>query len=112
MKKKLLYIILGLILILSAFWVANRHFKIVDLSTINVETDSSLDRAKVKIERGYFDGNRQTDTALFSGDARKWTVFNGHRCGLLHTDYGENDFLITYDNRYYLAFTNNRRIRL
>ena len=104
MKKKLFLIIVGVVLVLSAFWAANRHFKIIDLSSISVETNGSLDRAKVKIERGYFDGNRQSDSVLFAGDARKWTVFDGHSCGLLHTDYGENDFLITYDNRYYLAF--------
>ncbi len=104
MNKKLFYIIFGLIFVALAFWAANRRFKIIDLSTISVTTDSSLDRANVKIERGYFDLNRQTDSVLFASDASKWTVFDGHRCGLLHTDYGENDFLITYADRYYLAF--------
>jgi hypothetical protein len=26
------------------------------------------------------------------------------QCGLLKTDYGENDFLITYDDKYYFQF--------
>lgn len=104
MKRKLLVIFLCLVLAVLAFWMANRHFKLIDLSTINVTTDSGLDKSKIKIERGLFSISRKTDSVLFTADAGKWKVFDGHQCGLLRTDYGENDFLITYDNRYYLAF--------
>ena len=104
MKKKILILFIILLVGLSCFYRINKHFKIIDLSSISVSTDDKLQKDKIKIQRGYFNGSRENDKELFTEDARKWTVFNGYRCGLLHTDYGENDFLITYDNKYYLAF--------
>jgi hypothetical protein len=104
MKRKLLLLFIILIAGLYISFRINRHFKIIDLSTVNVTMHDKLDKGKVKIERGHFNGSRQSDVELFAGDAGKWTVFDGHRCGLLHTDYGENDFLITYENKYYLSF--------
>lgn len=105
MKKKLLIASITFLVIgLFAFYIFNTHYKLVDLSTINVSTDDSLSKLKVKIKRGCYSIDRKNDSELFAKDNGSKTVYNGIQNGLLNTDYGENDYLITYDDKYYFQF--------
>lgn len=105
MKKK--FLIIATILVtfgLVGFYIFNRQFKIVDLSALNISTGDNLSKSKVKIKRGIYTINRTDDKELFAKNNGDWTVYNGFQNGLLKTDYGENDFLITYDDKYYFQF--------
>ena len=107
MRRKLLIgsaiiVIAGLI----AFYIFNRYFKLLDLSPLYVSTDGNLSHNKVRIKRGFYSINRESDQELFSKDNADWTVYNNIQVGLLKTDYGENDFLITYDDKYYFQYRN------
>lgn len=105
MKKKFLIAAAIIVTVgLIGLYIFNRHFKLVDLSTISVSTDDHLSKSKVKIKRGIYTINRKNDQELFAKENGDWTVYNGMQNGLLKTDYGENDFLITYDEKYYFQF--------
>lgn len=105
MKKKLIIATVLLVTIGAiGFYLFNKHFKLVDLSTISVSTDNELSKRKVEIRRGFYSINRKNDQELFLNDNADRTVYYGMQNGLLKTDYGENDFLITYDNQYYFQF--------
>ena len=89
---------------LIGFYFFNKRFKLVDLSSINVSAENNLSKSKVKIKRGFYSINRTSDQELFSSNNSDRTVYDGIQNGLLKTDYGENDFLITYDDKYYFQF--------
>ena len=69
---------------------------------IIVETNDGLSIDKVEIRKGFTSINRVNDFKLFSTDLK--TVFNGNDKGNLETDFGENDFLVIYDDSYYYSF--------
>jgi hypothetical protein len=102
--KKIIIALLLVITGLIAFYKINSRVGLVDLSRIHVETDNQLSPDKVKIQRGFYSINRQSDQDLFDKGNGSSTVFDGRQVALLGTDYGENDFLITYDNAYYFQF--------
>lgn len=105
MKSKLLIVSAVIVTVgLVGFYFFNKHFKLVDLSTISVSTKNHLSISKVKIIRGFYSINRRNDQELFSGNNGDRTIYNGMQNGLLKTDYGENDFLITYEDKYYFQF--------
>ena len=105
MKKKLIIATVILVTIgVIGFYFFNRNFKLVDLSTISVSTDNDLSKSNVQIKRGFYSIDRKNDQELFLNDNGDRTVYDGMQNGLLNTDYGENDFLITYDNKYYFQF--------
>ena len=89
---------------LIIFYRFNRHFKLIDLSVVHVTTSGQLSTAKVRIQRGIYSIERKNDQELFANGQHNRTVYNGFQTGLLKTDYGENDFLITYDDKYYFQF--------
>lgn len=82
----------------------NYYLEFIDFTSLSVKTDDNLEKQKVKIETGYFTVNRKSDAELFDGKNKTEIFFNGQKTGLLKTGYGENDFLITYDNKYYYQF--------
>ena len=69
---------------------------------IIVETNDGLSIDKVEIRKGFTSINRENDLELFSTNLK--TVFNGNDKGNLETDFGENDFLVIYDDSYYYSF--------
>jgi hypothetical protein len=104
-KRK--YLIASAIIVtvgLIGFYFFNKYFKLVDLSTISVSTDDKFSKSKIKIKRGFYSINRANDQELFSSKNGDRTVYDGMQSGFLKTDYGENDFLITYDDKYYFQF--------
>lgn len=72
--------------------------------SVNVIADESISIEKIKIEYGLsaMSINRKSDADLFGHNYR--VLFDGGKTGNLRTDYGENDFLLTYDNTYYYQF--------
>ena len=73
---------------------------------INIRTQKPLTNKKVKIEFGISVNtiNRHNDLDLFSNRNKYSVIYNGEKENQIINDYGENDFLITYDNKYYLSF--------
>lgn len=71
-------------------------------NTIIVSTQNGLSVEKVEIRNGSATINRKNDLELFSASLK--TVFNGIDLGNLETEYGENDFVVIYDNSYYYSF--------
>ena len=69
---------------------------------INVLTKDGLFTDKVEIRKGFTTINRENDLELFSTNLK--TMFNGNDKGNLETDFGENDFLVIYDDSYYYSF--------
>ena len=73
---------------------------------INIQTQKPLTDKKVKIEFGISVNtiSRRNDLDLFSNRNKYLVIYNGEKENQIVNDYGENDFLITYDNKYYLSF--------
>lgn len=103
-KAKKWLLILSIILISTfLFFKINQRIKIIELTSINVETENKIDIEKVKIYQGYYTINRENDAEIFNNKFSK-IVFDGKSNGKIVTDYGENDFLLIYDNKYYFQF--------
>lgn len=73
---------------------------------VNVVTESPLTSEKVKIEFGISVNSisRANDRVLFSNRERYTTIYDGKKLNEIINEYGENDFLITYDNEFYYSF--------
>ena len=100
-KLALLFCILAIsVFLLFKF---NERIKIVELTSINVETENEIDVEKVRIYQGYYTINRENDAEIFNDKSAK-IVFDGKSNGKAKTEYGENDFLLIYDNKYYFQF--------
>ena len=98
-----------LILLLGGLglWKLNKDFLLLwSSNTISVTADQPLTTDKVKIEFGVSVNsiNRPTDTDLFEHREKYNVLFDGRQRDNMVNEYGENDFLITYDNKYYLSF--------
>ena len=94
----------------------NKDFLLLwNANTIHVKTEKPLDKEKVMIQFGFSSINRKTDEELFSdfdSDRSVLLFSNGKPCNEIPNEYGENDFLIIYDDKYYLSFRHfklNRR---
>jgi len=110
MKRRVL-IILGLLLCVVVcglgFWKLNRDFLLLwNVNSIKVTAESPLTVNNVKIEFGISVNtiSRSTDTDLFNGREKYTVLYDGKKKNDMVNDYGENDFLITYDNKYYFSF--------
>ena len=88
-----------LLLVVYSLWILNKNFLMWwDVTTLNVHTDKKLSSSKVKIELLLL-GNR---TVLYDGEVKN----------SIPQEYGENDFILTYDKKYFLKFRHfkfNRR---
>jgi hypothetical protein len=109
MKKPFIIPSVLLLLILSGIglWKLNKDFLLLWYSnSINVTTDNPLSINKVKIEFGISVNtiSRSTDLDLFKNREKYTVLFDGNRKENMINDYGENDFLLTYDNKYYISF--------
>jgi hypothetical protein len=68
---------------LVGFYFFNKHFKLVDLSSVSVSAGNGLSRSKVKIKRGFYSINRANDQELFSSNNEVGTIYDGMQSGLL-----------------------------
>lgn len=95
------------IILISGYglWKSNRDFLLLwNSNTINVTAENPLKNDKVKIEYGFNSINRKSDSEMFIDRKSKTILYDGERKTKLENKYGENDFLIIYDNKYYLSF--------
>lgn len=110
MKKRNKIIILGLLLLVAGglgLWKFNKDFLLLwNSNSIKVTTDKSLTPDKVKTEFGISVNaiSRSTDTDLFKRREKYTVLFDCETKNQMINDYGENDFLMTYDNKYYFSF--------
>jgi len=108
--KKRILIISGLLVLilggLGLYRINKDYYAIWDINSINVITDNKLTSDKVKIEFGISVNtiNRSTDEDLFTRRENYTVLFDGKTKNNMINDYGENDFLITYDNKFYFSF--------
>lgn len=79
------------------FWNAN---------VFNISAEKPLTREKIKVYFGIGINtiNRDNDSDLFDNMQKYTILYNGIQQQDMINDYGENDFLITYDDNYYLSF--------
>ena len=107
LNKKTL-IILGILIIgILAVLKLNSEFALFwDSNNISVKSESPLTNEKVKIEFGISVNtiSRINDTELFSDRNKYSVIFDGKKKNGIFNEYGENDFLITYDNEFYYSF--------
>lgn len=104
LNKKTLIIIGILVIGVLGFLKLNNDFLMLwNTNEVNVETETPLTSEKVKIEFGMSVNNinRPNDTELFSEREKYTTIYNGKKMNEIINEYGENDFLITYDNEFY-----------
>ncbi len=107
MKKnafRLFFLFLVLVFsVLSLNYINKNIFRIWNATSVKVAASPALDRSKIKVEFGSFTINRKDDSELFT--AKSVLLYDrGRAIKRPETDHGENDFLVTYDNRYYLSF--------
>lgn len=103
LKKRILVVACFVLVTVFAFFQINKIIKIIELTSINVKTETPLNIEKVKVYQGYYSINRKSDAEIFN-DTSNQVVFDGKGNGKIKTEYGENDFLVTYDNKYYFQF--------
>lgn len=84
--------------VLIVFMTSCRNNK----NSITVRTSQDLKAEKVEIRKGFVSINRKDDRELFKADFE--VVFEGEYKKNLRTDFGENDFLVLYNNEFYYLF--------
>lgn len=97
---------LGALCVIGLFKLNKDILLLWSANTIHVTADQPLNKEKVKIEFGISVNtiNRETDEDLFFNREKYSVLFDGKEKEEMINDYGENDFLITYNNEYYLSF--------
>jgi hypothetical protein len=109
MKSRIL-IILGLLVFVVCglgFWKLSKDFLLLwNMNSIKVTAENPLtvDKAKILFGVSVNTINRPTDIDLFSNLEKYTVLYDGKKKDNMINDYGENDFLITYDNKYYFSF--------
>lgn len=105
--KKIMLFFFTVILCLTGLYSCNKNFLLFwNANNIYVSTRNNIDKDKVKIEFGVSVNtiNRETDAELFADRDKYSVLFEGNLKNKMVNGYGENDFLITYDERCYLSF--------
>lgn len=105
-KIALTLTILSLMGLWGLFFINKHYFIIWNANKVTVIAQPPLDSKKVKIEFGISVNtiNRANDLDLFKNRSKYIVIYNGQNLTEIDNEYGENDFLITYDDLYYLAF--------
>jgi hypothetical protein len=103
LKNRILIVAFFVLVTFFAFFQLNKIIKIIEFTSINIEVETPLNIKKVKVYQGYYSINRKSDAEMFN-DTSNQVVFDGKGNGKIKTEYGENDFLVTYDNKYYFQF--------
>jgi hypothetical protein len=92
---------------LYGLWKFNKDFLLIrNNNLIKVTTDNPLTASKVRIEFGISVNtiNRSTDHDLFKRREKYTVIYDSELKSKMINEYGENDFLITYDNKHYFSF--------
>jgi hypothetical protein len=117
MRKKIVLLmilipILGIVGFISFLKFSPKCNSHICDNSLNVRIDLPLLSEKLKIYQGFFSINRKSDSEIILNRGTK--IYDGTIIKQLENDYGENDFLLIYDEKYYYQFrhfkTNNKQI--
>tara|TARA_Y100001954_G_C15405004_1_gene404584 strand:+ start:62 stop:520 length:459 start_codon:yes stop_codon:yes gene_type:complete len=100
MKKVIKIIVFGLIGVLLVLKLLQ---SIGFINNINVEAIDPLTTMNVEVKYGNVSFS-DTDKIIYENLSKGKLVFNGIYSTWIPYNYGENDFLITYDDKYYGFF--------
>jgi hypothetical protein len=108
-KRQKIVIVLSILTLISVWglFYINRHYYIIwNANTTEVKTDKKLDPNKIKIYFGISVNtiNRSNDEFVFKNMGKYLTIYDGNEKNKIFNEYGENDFLVTYDDKFYLTF--------
>jgi len=110
MKRKI-FIIIGLVILtvvaVGLWWFSKEGLiRVYNGNKVTVTADNNLSTDKVKIEYGVSINsiNRENDLELFDKSKKYTTLYDGSNKNRPQTEFGENDFVLIYDNAYYLSF--------
>jgi hypothetical protein len=106
MKRGIIYFSIIAVLAILGLVKANDFLLLWNTNSVNVTAALPLDVKKVKIEFGISVNtiNRVNDSDLFRNRSKYTVLFDGESKNKIQNEYGENDFLLTYDNKYYISF--------
>lgn len=107
MRKKIFLLLCLIVAFISLWNINNNYYAMWNSNSQEVKVDGPLSIKKVKIEFGNSTNsiNRPTDKVLFKNRSKYNVLYDGRNWkDLIPNEYGENDFLIKYDERYYLQF--------
>lgn len=88
------------------------YVELFSQNSLEVRAAKPLDLNKVQIQKGNWTINRANDKILFDRSPGNELIFSKGCASNIHSDYGENDFLVIYDAKYYYQFRHfifNRR---
>ncbi|WMX13169.1 hypothetical protein [Aureispira sp. CCB-E] len=99
-------ILLISISLIVTYYLNSNYFELWNNNNVQIITKKPLLAEKVKIEFGVSVNtiNRENDLDLFKNRNKYTIIFEGEKKNSIANSYGENDYLITYDNKYYLSF--------
>ncbi len=82
----------------------HQRFNIINNNKIIVTTSNSLSTYNVKIEFGIGVNSKTNDNFLLKNKQIYSVLYNGVLNHVMENEYGENDFLVTYDDEFYFSF--------
>ncbi len=85
-----------------AIYSLNQEYGFFGSNNFKFSTSNELSIQKLEIKYGFTSINRTSDAILF--DTKLDVIFDGNNCWEKKIEYGENDFLIIYDNTHYYQF--------
>ena len=91
--KKIIYCLIIVTLFLTSCYS--------EVNSIMVKVDDNLNIDLVKIQYGFYSGNEKSDKKLVDNGLGQ-TVFENNKSNYFNTICGENDFLVTYSDEYYV----------
>ena len=101
--KRFIFVGLSLVILLGLY-LLNEHLQIIAWNCLHVQVKGDLSIDKVLIKRSVYTMSRKSDLELFEKAGGDTIFFEGGSKRGLETDYGENDFLMIYDSKYYFQF--------
>lgn len=116
MIRKIILTLLAIVTLIGLFGLFKFNKNIVPLwnaNSVTVTADYPLTAEKVKVEFGVSVNsiNRTNDLSLFKNRDKYIVLYDDGTKESVFNEYGENDFLITYNNQYYLSFRQFKRNR-
>jgi hypothetical protein len=104
MLKKLVisFLIIAAVLITAAFLYLNPVYGFYGKDNFNFTVSGKLKIEQLEVRHGFYSINRDSDQMLF--EIKADVIFDGNSSIKKRIEYGENDFLIIYNQRYYYQF--------
>jgi len=106
MKRKFALLIVAIITIslVVGIYKIGIQIGIINANKLIIHTANSLSENEVIIIKSFFSINRINDSELFDSYKESDVVYKSENKKTLVTEYGENDFLIIYNQKYYYQF--------